>query len=210
VSHVANASTIIVAFDGIVADTVPARARALADAIAYEWAPLGIEVPPADLLSLLPGRTFDECMTAALQQVPALRHERLRHDVTGHDLIALRAQRSWTTAVAHGVPLRDGVVDRLQAAVARGVRIVVRSDSQRREVEPLLRLAGLEDVLLFLRCADDVPQLAGATSLHASYEAITARLDRRRIPRALRTAIEADSGAATLALGFVGDSRTTL
>ncbi len=208
VSPVEGGRVIIVAFDGIVADTLPRRATALADAITGEGAVAATDINARDLLTLLPGRTFAESMAAAIDVLPALQHDRLRHDVTGHDLIVLRAQRSWAAAVAHGVPLRDGVADRLQAAVARGVRIVLRSDSQRREVEPLLRLAGLEDVMLFLRCADDLPRLAGVTSLQSSYEAITARLERQRLPRTLRTAIEVDREATTMALGFVDDIRT--
>ncbi len=191
---------IVVAFDGIIADTLPARAQALSDAIALECTSLGVtvnslELSPA-LLSLLPGRTFTECMMVAVEQIPALQHERLRDDLTAHDLMALRAERAWSATVAHGVPLRDGVRDHLQQLVARGVRLVVRSDSQRREVEPLLRLAGLEDIMLFLRCADDLPRTAGVTSVQASYDAIDARLERLRIPWVQRDAAEVPGGAA--------------
>ena len=195
-SHDGAGRVIVVAFDGIVADTLPPRARALAEAIAHEWAPLGIEVPASDLLPLLPGRTFDECVTIAVQQRPALQHAQVRDDITGHELVAMRAQRDWAKAAAHGVPLRDRVLDHVQKLVARGVRLVVRSDSQRRDVEPLLRLAGLEDIMLFLRCADDLPRTAGVTTLQASYDAIDARLERLRIPWVQRDAVEVPGGAA--------------
>jgi beta-phosphoglucomutase-like phosphatase (HAD superfamily) len=194
--HLANASTIIVAFDGIIADTLPLRAMALAEAIAHEWAPLGIEAPTSDLRPLLAGRTFLECVTVAVHQLPALQHAQLRNDMTGQELVAMRAQREWANAASHGVPLRDGVIHDVHTLVARGVRLVVRSDSQRREVEPLLRLAGLEDSMLFLRCADDLPRVAGDSSLQASYAAIDARLDRLRIPSAQRIAVEVPGGAA--------------
>ncbi len=203
----------IVAFDGILADTLPPRARALADAIAQECAalpvPIDVHAILPQLIVLLPGRTFSESIAVAVEQLPALQHERIRHDVTMHDLIAMRAQQAWSAGVAHGVPFLDGVLGRLQAAVARGTRMVVRSDSQRREVEPLLRLAGLEDSMLFLRCSDDLPRLAGGTSLQASYEAIDARLDRQRVPRAQRDAVEVNEGTVAFALGFSASSRTT-
>lgn len=206
----------IVAFDGIVANTLPLRATALADAIALECVTLGLSVHAHDLfpllLPLLPGRTFNETMAVAVKVagLPALQHEQIRDDLTLHDLIALRAQRAWSAMVAHGVPLHDGVLSRLQAQVGRGLRIVLRSDSQRREVEPLLRLAGLEDSMLFLRCADDLPRLAGVSSLRASYEAIDARLDRHRLPHSQRIAVEVTAEKATFALGFAATSRTSL
>ena len=204
----------IVAFDGIVANTLPLRTTALADAIAFECVTLGLSVHAHDLfpllLPLLPGRTFNETMAVAVAGLPALQHEQIRDDLTLHDLIALRAQRAWSAMVAHGVPLHDGVLSRLQAHVGRGLRIVLRSDSQRREVEPLLRLAGLEDSMLFLRCADDLPRLAGVSALRASYDAIDARLDRHRLPHAQRIAVEVSAEIATFALGFAATSRTAL
>lgn len=195
-THVGAGHVTIVAFDGIIADSLPPRAKALAEAISHEWAPLGIEVPSSDLLPLLPGRTFEECVAVAIQQLPALQREPVRQDFTWHELVAMRAQREWANAAAHGVPLLDGVLGRLETLVARGVRLVLRSDSHRREVEPLLRLAGLEDIMLFVRCADDLPRTAGVSSLQASYEAIDARLERLRIPCAQRDAVEVPGGAA--------------
>lgn len=182
--------------------------------MAVECATVGITVDAhalrSILLPLVPGRTFTESMAVAVESIPALQHERMRDDVTMHDIIAWRAQHAWATIVAHGVPLQDGVLARWKSLVARGVRIVLRSDSQRREVEPLLRLAGLEDSMLFLRCADDLPRRAGATSLQASYEAIRTRLERVRVPLAQCDVVDVFGGTAALALGFSAPSRTTL
>lgn len=203
-SHVGAAHVTVVAFDGIIADTLPLRALALAEAIALECAALDVIVhAPAlcrSLMPLLPGRTFNECLAVAVEQMPALQHERFRHDLTAHDIVAIRAQRDWAMAAAHGVPLRDGLLDHMHKLVARGVRIVVRSDSQRREVEPLLRLAGLDDSILFLRCADDLPRRTRVTSVQASYEAIEARLERMRIPWVQRDAVEVPGGTAACML----------
>ena len=203
----------IVAFDGIMADSLRPRAAALADAMIVEYALHGLDLQRHDLLeqlsALLPGRTFGEAVVA-VEQLVALQPNGLRYDVTAHDLITLRAQRSWAEAVAHGVPLCDGVIEHVQREAARGQRMVVRSDSQRREVEPLLRLAGLEDIMMFVRCSDDVPHAIGGPTLRASYEAIDGRLERQRIRRAERDAVEVNSGTAAFALGFVGTSRTVL
>ena len=202
----------IVAFDGIIADTLPPRALALADAAVVECAALGVSLHAHDLVeavaSLLPGRTFIEAVTVAVRQLPFLQHPRIQHDLTAHDLIAMRAQRAWAQAVAHGVALCDGVIDRVHHEVAHGRRMVVRSDSQRREVEPLLRLAGLEDIMMFVRCSDDVPHSPVGPTLRASYEAISARLERQGVRRVQRDAVEADNENATFALEFVATSRT--
>lgn len=204
----------IIAFDGIIADSLPSRAAALADATVVECAALGVYLHPDDLLKavalLLPGRTFNEAVQVAVEQLPALQDERLRHDVTAHDLIALRAQRSWAQTVRHGVPLCDGVIERMQREAARGQRIVVRSDSQRREVEPLLRLAELEDVVMFVRCSDDEPRTLGGPTLHGSYAAISARLDRQGLSFTQRDVIEATSENAAFALAYAVTSRTEL
>ncbi len=208
----------IVAFDGIVADTIPRRATALAtalaDAITAEGASLQIDVRMHDILpplrAWLPGRTFSEAVAVAMEQLPALQHDGIREDVTVRDLIALRAQRAWSEMASHGIPLRDGVQSWLQSALGRGLRMVLRSDSHRREVEPVLRLAGLEDSMLFLRCADDLPRVPRVSTLQASYEAIDVRLDRQRLPRTQRDVVEADDGAAAIALGFAATSRTML
>jgi len=214
VNHGGAGHVTVVAFDGIIADTVPRRAQILAESIAQECAALDVTVhaqallPP--LLPLVPGRTFTECMVVAVDQIPALQHERLRLDLTAHDIMSMRAQRDWAKAAAHGVPLRDGVLDHLRTLTARGVRLVVRSDSQRREVEPLLRLAGLDDSILLLRCADDLPRRTSVTSVQASYEAIEARLERLRIPWVQRDAVEVPGGAAARMLLESAGSRYLL
>ena len=151
----------ILAFDGVVADTFPMRAYALAEAISAECVP----VTAADVLPYLPGRSLREAAIEAMHRVPVLQPPRFRDDVTLHDLVALRAQRSWSAAAAQGVPLQPGVMAAVPLQLARGRRLVLRSDSQRREVELLLQLAGLEDSVLFVRCADDAPRVMGATSL---------------------------------------------
>lgn len=202
----------VLAFDGIVADTLPLRAQALAMAfestINDEGVAPSVVVPATELLPLLPGRTFSESIAVAMQQLPALRDAPVHTDFPLHDLIEVRAQRAWSAASAHGVPLRRDIVAQIQREAARGVRIVLRSDSQRREVEPLLRLAGLEDHIAFLRASDDMPRTPGVTSLQASYQAIDARLARLRIDRAHRIAIEVDSRSAGIGKGFAGTSRT--
>ena len=201
----------IVAFDGMLADTIPLRATALSQAIVQACAEVGVAVCVHDLLpvvhALMPGRTFQEAMAAAVVQLPMWQQPPLRDDVTMHDLAVLRAQRAWSTMVAQGVPWQHGALTRLHAMVAQGVRVVVRSDSQRHEVEPVLRQADLIDGIRFLCCADDPPRKAGVSMLQTSHEAIDARLSRLGVPRAQRDLIEGSEATAAQAAGFAAISR---
>ncbi len=197
-------SAAIVAFDGVVADTFPLRAYALADALSAEC----LALSAVDVMPFLPGRSLREAAIEAMHRLPAL--EPFINDITLHDIVALRAQRSWSAAAAQGVPLREGVLPTLLQRVAAGTRVVLRSDSQRREVEPLLRLAGLEDSISFVRCSDDAPRVAGATTLVSSYEAIDQRLSRQQIARHERIAVEYDDAASALAAQFVASTQLRL
>ena len=201
----------IVAFDGIVADTIPLRATALSQAMVQLCAEVGVALTVHDLLpvvhTLMPGRTFQEAMAAAVVQLPMWQQPPLRDDVTMHDLAVLRAHRAWSTMVAQGVPWQHGALTRLQAMVAQGLRLVVRSDSQRHEVEPVLRQADLIDGIRFLCCADDPPRRVGVSMLQTSHEAIDARLSRLGVPRAQRDLIEGNEATAAQAAGFAATSR---
>lgn len=176
----------VIAFDGLVADTLPRRAQALAGAITAH----GVAVTASELMPLMPGRAFAESVAEAMQQLAALRQSPLVHDVTLHDVIVMQAQQQWSATAAHGVPLCEGIVPKLLRQVAGGMRVVLRSDSQRREVEPLLRLAQLEDSIAFARCSDDAPRVPGASTLVSSYHAISDRLHRQRIASHEWTAVE--------------------
>lgn len=176
----------VIAFDGLVVDTLPQRAQALASAITAQ----GVAVTTSELMPLMPGRSFAESVAEAMQQLPALRQSPLVLDVTLHDIMAMQAQQQWSDSAAHGVPLCKGIVPTLLRQVAGGMRVVLRSDSQRREVEPLLRLSELEDSIAFVRCSDDAPRVPGASTLVSSYHAISDRLHRQRIAPHEWTAVE--------------------
>lgn len=186
---------LIVAFDGVLADTLPLRAHALADACAAERAERMIEQARA----VLPGRTLLE---AALALFP---HE-AQHDPTLPELVALRAQRGYRHLVQHGVAMHAHVLRAVRDAGARGTRVVVRADSERRDVEPLLAMAGLDHLPTFVRCSDDQPRGAGA-SLGRSWQALHARLESMRLDVAERTAWEAAANTAAEAAPFVRETR---
>jgi hypothetical protein len=145
----------------------------------------------------LAGRTFLEASLALFAALSAA-------DPTVAELIALRAQRGYRALVQHGVSFNAPMVARIERAAARGHRVVVRADSERRDVEPLLVLAGLEHTVSLLRCSDDAPRGPGETVCR-SWDAIHHRLSTMQIPVTARTAWETSPCTANVAARFAGD-----
>lgn len=181
---------LICAFDGVLSLSLPLRAHAVREACVAE----GLTVSASLVDALVPGRTFSE---AAAQL--AAGHD----DPVVAELIALRAQRLFGALVAQGVPWHPEAVLALRAQAGRGTRLVVRADSERRHVEPLLTLAGLDALVHLVRCSDDPPR-GGDPSLVRSWAAIDARLARLGIPAAERTAWEPTDVTAAAAAPYVG------
>ncbi|WP_337169267.1 glycine cleavage T C-terminal barrel domain-containing protein [Gemmatimonas aurantiaca] len=139
---------LIVAFDGVLADTLGARAEAILTVCSEESVSLSAERLRSRLRATLPGRTIAEAVELLLEA---------DGDPTRSELVSLRAQRHYTTRLAQGVPFDATVLRTLMTRAGAGDRIVVRADSTRREVEPQLTLAGIEHHITLLRCADDRP-----------------------------------------------------
>lgn len=198
----------IIAFDGCLADTLPLRRHALREACTAE----GVAVAEHRLEDALPGCTFAEAvavLASSSADSSGTRGEGTLQgseawlaDPTLGELIALRAQRAFGALVAHGVAMRHDLVDALRAQHAAGTRVVIRADSERRHVEPLLALAGLDHVVSLLRCCDDRPRGA-EPSLRRSWVAIDARLNRLGVGQTDRTACETTAMTAATAAPYV-------
>ncbi|MEP6833173.1 MAG: hypothetical protein ABJB74_07245 [Gemmatimonas sp.] len=170
---------LVVAFDGILVDTLEFRATAIVDALAAE----GVVTNVRTVLFIVPSLSLPEAIRIAAKADHV--------DETTLDLAVLRAERLIGDLGARGATLNLAVCDRLRRAAAV-TRIVVRADSRRREVEPLIALAELDSVVSFVRCSDDasVPNTndtkgvasplhapeAQPSSLERSYAHITRRL----------------------------------
>ena len=141
---------LVIAFDGILFDTLEFRAHAVIDALAAE----GVVTSKQHVLSILPSHSLAEAVRAATGR---------EVDETTLDLAALRAERAISEMGSRGAVLNVAVRDRLRRAAAV-TRIAVRADSRRREVEELLRLAELDSVVAFVRCSDDVGNHTKETS----------------------------------------------
>ncbi len=185
----AQRGAIVVAFDGLVVDTRAARGLALSEAVSAEFAPCAIE----EAMPLLAGRSLEEAIEAALPT---------QVDATTRDLTVLRARRAYSGMVQQGIPLQPDAASWLRARALAGERIVLRADSARREVERLLQLSGLDELLAFVRCADDLPRAIGVASLPQSWRAIAGRLEALRVAPERCVAYECDVVGAACARSF--------
>ena len=140
-----STGTLILAFDGLVADTIPIRAEALQQALA-QWTEDSTTGPTLERWSAaLPGRSLLE----AAEQVLGT------GDPTRTELVAHRAAQLASDAVRRGVRLTEGIDAFLGAQRTAGVLCVLRADSPRRDVEHVLGMTGLDTAFTIVRCADD-------------------------------------------------------
>lgn len=208
-----SGNALVLAFDGIVADTLTLRRDALiASARAEQWM-----LSQSRAEELLPGRTLQECLLQLFTEQANQLANNVDHDqphVTVNDpnvdhalvdLVALRADRMVAERMRQGVMLVVGAQERIRVCQAAGTRLVLRSDGWRRDVEPALAQLGLELAFTFARCADDLPRVAGASSVGSSYAAIVHRLDTLRVSTE-RRGYEASAYAADVARFHLGSS----
>ncbi len=135
----------VVAFDGILADTLEPRARVL-NSVARDFPELSLRAFSA---SDLAGHTFAEAIRAV-----ATAERSVNADETLIDLYALDAERAWASEVALGVVVFDSAIARL-VDLAAVHRVVIRSDSTRGNIAPAVQL--LEEAVgpLTVVAADD-------------------------------------------------------
>lgn len=189
----------IVAFDGLVADTLAARALAVSEAVSAEIGPCTID----EAMALAGGRSIDDAVEAALRSRTA--PSRVEIDHTLRDLAVLRARRGFSAMVAQGLPLRDGAVAWIAARAASHGRVVLRAESARRDVERIVAFAGIEDIVSFIRCSDDLPRALGVPSAEAGWMAVAARLATQRIALDHCAAFECSNVGAAAARKFLMD-----
>ena len=196
---------IILAFDGIVADTAEVRAHALAMAsIEYGVRPASGRASRklvATLVKQLPGRSLTRMARAIVGDTAAA------DDPTLVELVALHAQRAISQRMRQGIDLAPQAHEWLEQHLVRGTRIVLRTDSIRADVDRALRMFDLHALFGVVHCADDpVAAMVRGTvrgSLKQSYASITHRLDGQ--DRTLeRVAFESGDYATSIAAPFVG------
>lgn len=163
---------LVVAFDGVLFDTLEVRATAVANALAAE----GLPANRTHVQQVLPSLSLAEAVRAV---AAAVVHGARVADETAIDLAVFRAERAVGELVVRGATLNVGVRERIHRAAAV-TRIVVRADSSRAQAQELLSLAGLDEVVSMLRCSDDGPPSDNVgthhASAHRSYDAILKRM----------------------------------
>ena len=157
---------VLLEFEGVIADTMDARRSAMAASLADE----GIVLTDSEYA--------EHCLSVPIRTaaLAALALRDIRDDATRVDLATTRAARRFADLVETGVTLVDGAV-RLIESLHGQARLGIVSRASRREIEPLLSLAGIEHAFEFV-ITDDDPFLPKPSP--ASYEGALERLARRR------------------------------
>lgn len=140
---------LVVAFDGVLFDTLPQRSAAIVDAFSAEGFAVGNEL----VHPVVAARTTAEAVRACARILVAQSRD-IALDETTIDLVTLRAERTVSELTSRGAVLNVAMRERLRRA-AIVTRIVVRADSRRRDVEPLLAMSELDSIISFVRCGDD-------------------------------------------------------
>jgi beta-phosphoglucomutase-like phosphatase (HAD superfamily) len=155
---------VLLDWEGVLADTGPARRDALLRALADE----GLHFDATAYDECCPGLSLQEAASAAVGRTVS--------DPTLVDLVALRARREFAARLAQGFALQPGAARMIELAQLRApIAIVTAAD--RPATETALRLAGFLDSCAAIVTADDVKEEAPA---RAHVELALEHLARRR------------------------------
>ena len=201
-AHPRGPSATIVAFDGVVADTLGVRARVLEEAISVVTQRMNLpnDVGSVDARGAIPGRTFAEAARELLPSLMARSGDVLPLE-TLVDLVAVDAGRRYGEEISHGISLHTEAQG-LLAELAVSDKVVARADSARRDVDALLSLSGLADAFTFVRCSDDAPRHPSTGSLESAWIAMDRRLLQGGIAIGNRTVLEVAEVALEAARPF--------
>ena len=182
-----HVDTVLLEFEGVIADTAHARMSALCRSLADE----GIHLTDAEYQRACAGFPPREGAIAA-----AALHKEAKLDDTALELVALRAERYFAEDVGKGMELMPGAVELIQGMAGRS-RLVIVTRASRREVDFVLGLAGLDQVFEVIVTRDDV--LAPKPSPEGYERALQRLAKLRRISRPTTSLALEDSAAGVLA-----------
>jgi beta-phosphoglucomutase len=181
-----HVDTLLLEFEGVIADTAEARMMALQRSLAEE----GIELTDAEYRRSCAGFPPREgaIAAAALKKAP--------RDDTALELVALRAERYFAELIGKGIELSPGILPLVEELRGR-TRLGIVTRASRREVDFVLGLAGLDQAFDVVVTREDV--LAPKPSPEG-YERALQRLARRSRPsRPTTTLALEDSATGVLA-----------
>lgn len=182
--------TVLFELEGVLADTAALRRDALRRSLADDGVPLSDEDFAARCTGLPPRAAANL----------AARRRGVVLDDTALDLAALRAERYFAEASAHGVSLVPGARE-LVESLAASARLAIVTRATRRDVDLVLGLAGLDHAIETIVTADDRVEPKPHPS---GYVLAVERLSRRRpVDRERALALE-DGPAGIAAAGGAG------
>jgi len=158
--------TVLMEFDGVLADTAAARRHAMLSVLLED----GITLSPADYHDHCAGLPTPDAVRQALGCT------RVEHDETGIELLALRVDRAFSAHVGKGLVLAEGAREVVERLAAR-TRVGIVSRANRRDIEFALSLARIESHFACVIGAEDVYPPKPSP---APYQAALRRLERRR------------------------------
>ena len=159
---------VLLDWEGVLADTGPARRDALLRVLADE----GVPCTAAAYDDCCGGLDVHAAAVAALARVD-------RQDPTLAELIALRASRAFAEQLARGFTLAPHAA-RFVADAEPATRLAIVTRARRPETELALRLSGLDGSFATVVTADDVLDQPPAPALYVHAMAVLAR---RRVVR---------------------------
>jgi beta-phosphoglucomutase len=176
-----HVDTLLLEFEGVIADTADARMTALQRSLADE----GIELSDAEYRRVCAGFPPREgaIAAAALKKAP--------RDDTALELVALRAERYFAELIGKGIELSPGVRELLEGSLGR-TRLAIVTRASRREVDFVLGLAGLDQAFDVVVTREDV--LAPKPSPEC-YERALQRLAKRSRPSRPTTSLALEDSA---------------
>lgn len=158
--------TVLMEFDGVLADTAAARRHALLSVLLDD----GITLSPADYHDHCAGLPTPDAVRQALACAAIVQDE------TGIELLALRVDRAFSAHVGKGLVLAEGAREVVERLAAR-TRVGIVSRANRRDIEFALSLARIEPHFACVIGAEDVYPPKPSP---APYQAALRRLERRR------------------------------
>lgn len=157
---------VFIEFEGVLADTAVARR----DALAYVLSEDGLQLSDDDYRDACAGRPIGDAVRAAIARCG------VTLDETALELLALRAERAFSSYLGKGIMLVDGAREAIERLASR-VRLGIVTRAGRRDVEFVLNLARMED---FFSCVVGVEDAFPPKPDAAAYHAAMRRLARRR------------------------------
>lgn len=155
---------VLLEWEGVLADTRPARRDALRRALSAE----GVAHTLSDDDEQLRGLGVRATVRVVMRHIGST-------DATLAELLEMRARREFAATLAHGLVLADGAAAFVERVQSRA-RLAIVSRASRDECDTMLQLSGLEPAVSTIVCASDTEDDAPSASLYRQAMSRLARI----------------------------------